>query len=152
MAYRVRNISSSDVAIEGNTLHPGDYTDVAQSSSDLAALVGQGIITLTLIVPAISTTTVSEDLTATGADDPVQLPAGTKSFFASVEGTGAVVADIDIEASVDGVTYVALTTIELSDTDADYGVYTSTDAWTYHRANVTTLTGTEATVNVTVSM
>jgi hypothetical protein len=89
-------------------------------------------------------------VTSTGAGDaiPSQLFPGSKTFQAVVEGSGAVTAEVDIEASNDGEHWLVLGTISLSGTGSDTDGFASSAAWAYHRANLTAVTGTGASVSV----
>jgi hypothetical protein len=62
---------------------------------------------------------------------------------------GAGTAEVDIEVSNDNENWILLGTISLtlSDTPATDG-FASAAAWLYVRANITALTGTDASVNV----
>ena len=88
--------------------------------------------------------------TATGAGSWVRRRDVASSFQAVLTGTGAVTAEIDIEASNDGVNALetAHGTITLVGTDSSSDGFETTSNWLYVRANVTALTGTGATVKV----
>lgn len=94
---------------------------------------------------ATSVTTVS-DATA------VQLRAGVKSWQARVVGTGAVTATVQIQFSNDGTNWMSHAdyTLTLSGTTSDVDAFTEEDAYAYHRASVTAISGTGAAVTVTV--
>ena len=94
---------------------------------------------------ATSVTTVS-DATA------VQLRAGVKSWQARVVGTGAVTATVEIQFSNDGTNWMSHAdyTLTLSGTTSDVDAFTEEDAYAYHRASVTAISGTGAAVTVTV--
>jgi len=73
------------------------------------------------------------------------------TFQATVEGTGAVAATVEIQVSNDGVNAcsTAAGTITLSGTtSASDGFVTQNSPWKYVRAEVTAISGTGATVSV----
>ena len=74
------------------------------------------------------------------------------SFQATVTGTGAVAATINIEVSNDPTqtAWVVLGTITLSGTTTATDGFVSNTPWIYFRGNVTTISGTGATVNLWV--
>lgn len=89
--------------------------------------------------------------TTTGAGDWKYKDSPHATFQATVTGSGAVTATIDIEVSNDGVNAVdtAAGTITLSGTDSNSdGFTTQHSPWKYVRANVTSITGTSASVEV----
>ena len=76
------------------------------------------------------------------------------AFQATVTGTGAVTATVTIEYSNDGVNALSTVggTITLSGTNTNSDGFTSDTPWKFVRANVTAISGTGATVNVSVSV
>lgn len=88
--------------------------------------------------------------TTTGAGSLVHKDSPKATFQATVTGTGAVTATVDIEYSNDGVNVVDTVggTITLSGTTTHSDGFTSDAPWKYVRANVTAVTGTGATVQV----
>jgi len=90
-------------------------------------------------------------VTEVGAGAPITNHPSKKTVQAKVTGTGALVAEIDIEGSVNGVDYEVLATISLDDDDSAHDGVALDAPWTYIRANLTTLTGTGATVTVQMS-
>lgn len=76
------------------------------------------------------------------------------AFQAVVEGTGTVTATVDIEVSNDGVNAVdtVMGTITLSGTTSHSDGFTSDAPWKYVRAVTSNVTGTNATVNVLMSV
>lgn len=74
------------------------------------------------------------------------------SFQATITGTGAVTATIDIEVSNDGTYWcdTVMGTITLAGTNEHTDGFTSVAPWKYVRAILVTITGTDA--SVTVSM
>jgi hypothetical protein len=92
--------------------------------------------------------------TAPAASDPVNdIGNGYwPSFHASLAGTGALTATIDIQARnvADG-TWATIGTISLSGTGSVGGKYEAVSRYMQYRANVTALTGTGATLNVAMA-
>lgn len=88
--------------------------------------------------------------TTTGAGNLLYKDSPTTTFQAVVTGTGAVTATIAIEYSNDGVNVLSTVggTITLSGTTTASDGFTSSAPWKYARANVTSVTGTGATVQV----
>jgi hypothetical protein len=82
----------------------------------------------------------------------VRLPSGVKSWQARVVGTGAVSATVEIQFSNDGTNWMSHAdyTITLSGTTSDVDAFTAEDAYAYHRASVTAISGTGAAVTVVV--
>ena len=90
-------------------------------------------------------------VTTTGAGSFLYKDSPDATFQAIVSGTGAVSATVDIEYSNDGINVVdtAGGTITLSGTTSHSDGFTSQNApWKYVRANVTAISGTDATVQV----
>lgn len=90
-------------------------------------------------------------VTSTGAGSFVYKDSPDTSFQATVTGTGAVTATVDIEYSNNGVDVVDTVggTITLSGTTSHSDGFVSQNApWKYVRANVTAISGTGATVQV----
>jgi hypothetical protein len=75
----------------------------------------------------------------------------TKSYQGVITGTAPFSASVNVEVSLDGTNWIVLTTMSLSNTTPTIG-YTSTDAWPFVRGNVTAITGTGASVNLTVGL
>jgi len=93
-------------------------------------------------------------VTVTGAGAFIYKDAPKATFQATVVGTGAVTATVTIEYSNDG-TYVCSTvggTITLSGTTSSTDGFTSDSPWKFVRANVTAISGTGATVTVTMGV
>lgn len=82
-----------------------------------------------------------------GAYDDLPVSA---SFQATVKGTGPVSATVVIEASNDAIGFLPLGTITLSGTTVASDGFVITSQWGMVRANVTSITGTGATVYVTM--
>lgn len=72
----------------------------------------------------------------------------SQTFQATVTGTGAVSATVVIEGSNDGVGFIPIGTISLTDTTTDTDGFAYAGPWQFVRANVTALAGTGATVTV----
>lgn len=116
--------------------------------------------------------TVCKDATTTGiavTPDPAangqpQIPAGQgyvslygydlsdMTFQATVSGTGAVSATVQIEVSNDGIGWLidSTATLVLSGTTVASKGFTSSAAWQFVRANITAISGTGAKVTVSV--
>lgn len=88
--------------------------------------------------------------TGTGAGEWIRRRDVASSFQAVVTGDGAVTAEISIEASNDGVNALETEhgTISLSGTDVSSDGFETSSRWLYVRANVTDLSGVDATVKV----
>lgn len=95
-------------------------------------------------------TNYTSGVTSTGAQPWVYKDSPYSTFQATVTGTGAVTASINIEVSNDGVNAVAtpMGTISLSGTTSASDGFTTAAPWKYVRANVTAISGTGATVVV----
>lgn len=88
--------------------------------------------------------------TTTGAGSSLQTPGiGRRTFVATVAGDGAVAADVTIQGSHDGSTWVDVVTIELSGTDAATDGASQDWGWAYLRAEVDSISGTDAAVTCT---
>lgn len=89
---------------------------------------------------------------ATGAGVTTSFPyAPGAAFFASVAGTGAVTASVNVEVTQDPtVGWIVLATIALSGTTLSFNGTTSASLWPFVRGNVTAISGTGATVNLSV--
>jgi hypothetical protein len=90
--------------------------------------------------------------TATGAGTPTQGISGMKTFHATgttSAGTGS--ATINIEGSMSGTSWDVIGTITLTlGTSATSGGFTSNDRYAIVRGNVTAISGTGASVNLTM--
>lgn len=89
-------------------------------------------------------------VTSTGAGIGVYKDSPYSTFQATVSGTGAVSATVTIEVSNDGTNWCStvMGTITLSGTTSSTDGFTSEAPWKYIRANVTAISGTNATVQV----
>lgn len=92
--------------------------------------------------------------TSTGAGSWMFKDSPYSAFQATVTGTGAVTATVEIEVSNDGVNAVdtVMGTITLSGTTSHSDGFTSEAPWKYVRANVTAISGTSASVDVLMSV
>lgn len=100
-------------------------------------------------------TLLGSGVTSTGAGSWVYKDSPDSAFQATVVGTGAVTATVTIEVSNDGVYTVETVagTITLSGTTSNSDGFVMQNApWKYVRANVTAISGTGATVTVTMSV
>jgi hypothetical protein len=74
----------------------------------------------------------------------------SRTFQAVVDGTGAVTATVVIQVSNDGTNYLTLGTITLSGITTSTDGFASSAAWEHVRASLSAISGTSATVNVTM--
>lgn len=79
---------------------------------------------------------------------PIRLPEGPKSIQASVQGTGAISATVLIEVSNHSNIYLPHTTLTLSGTNVATDGFTDLGDWSFWRASVTAISGTDAIVTV----
>lgn len=102
----------------------------------------------------VRTATLLGGATAVSTGDWFSVPAGKskRSYQGVVRGTGALTATILIEASNDESNAVAIGTITLSGNDLVTDGGLSDGEWAYVRARVSAITGTGATVNVTMGV
>lgn len=94
------------------------------------------------------------DQTTTGAGSTYGPgTSGEKTYQATVSGTGAVTATVVIQASNDptNLGWLTLGTITLSGTTTATDGFATQAGWAYYRANVTAISGTSASVDVTVA-
>ena len=99
-------------------------------------------------------TTILAGKTSTTTGDWMYKDAPKAAFQANVVGTGAVTATIVFDVSNDG-TYACSTvlgTITLSGTTSSTDGFTTDAPWKYVRARVTAISGTNATVAVSMSV
>jgi len=73
---------------------------------------------------------------------------GDATFQATVSGTGAVSATVNIEVSNDNTNWLVLGTITLSGTTSATDGFASTANWRYVRSNCTAISGTNAALSV----
>lgn len=91
--------------------------------------------------------------TTTKVSDMAALSEGKSTIQATITGTGAVSASVNIEFSNDGVGWVAAgpsPVISLSGTTTDSDGFAVDADWVYIRATLTAISGTGAAVTVTV--
>lgn len=98
--------------------------------------------------------TVLEGATTTTTGNAVYKDAPQGAIQATVTGTGAVTATVVIDSSNDGTNWcsTALGTIALSGTTSASDGFQTDSTWKYIRARVTAISGTGATVNVTMGV
>ena len=92
-------------------------------------------------------------VTATGVQTalgPVETAA--RGIQATVVGTGAVAATVNIEVSNDNVNFLVLGTVALTGTTSASDGFASQAQWGYIRANITAISGTGAAVSVMMSV
>lgn len=91
---------------------------------------------------------------AAGAGGWLQVPKGTgkRTIHASVAGTGAVSATVEIHVSNDESNPLTLATITLSGTNSDKDGFTFDAPWPNVRAEVTAISGTDAAVTTTMGV
>lgn len=87
--------------------------------------------------------------TATGEGDPVALNSAASSVQATVTGSGSVSATVEIYASNDEIGWKSLFTFSLSGTDSDTASMAIGAPYNWLKADLTAISGTGATVNVT---
>ena len=73
------------------------------------------------------------------------------NYQATVTGTGAVTATVLIEVSNDGIGWITAATISLTATDIDTDSANIAVPWVYRRATLSAISGTSATVTVTMA-
>lgn len=99
--------------------------------------------------------TLLSEATGTGAGNWVYKDSPNATFQATVVGTGAVAATVEIQVSNDA-TYACSTvagTITLSGTTSSSdGFTTQNSPWKYVRANVTAISGTNATLTANMGV
>lgn len=101
----------------------------------------------------ISCVNILTNATATGAGSSHPVWSVKKTF----QGTGSVSAstgsvDVDIEVSNDNVNFIVMGSVSLSlTTTPSTDGFTTDSPWKYVRANVTAITGTDATVTITMA-
>lgn len=86
--------------------------------------------------------------TATGL--PLANPGGG-AYQATVTGTGTVGATVVIEVSIDGVGWLALSTLTLSGTTSATDGFIAAGGWPNVRARVSAISGTSAAVTVLIA-
>lgn len=89
-------------------------------------------------------TTVSTSTAAGPANE------GWKSFHAVLTGSGAISCTAKIQVSNDNTNFIDLATITLSGTTAVSDGFSGEAPWAYYRVDVTAISGTAASLTVTV--
>jgi len=91
--------------------------------------------------------------TTSGAVNIEDLNSKEISYQATVVGTGAVSATVIIEVSIDGVGWLSDTssTLSLTGTNVGSAYLNSNGYWSFARVRVTAISGTDASVNVTMA-
>ena len=90
------------------------------------------------------------DQTVTGPADFLTVSGSHRAYQATITGSGSVSATIAIEVSNDGDNWITQSTITLSGTDSDTDGMALNAPWPYVRSNITAISGTDASVTVTV--
>ena len=90
--------------------------------------------------------------TTTGAKAAEYKDTVNTTYQITVAGTGAVSATVLIEVSNDGTSWLAtpLGTVAISGTTSATDGFTTAAPWKYHRANISAISGTGATVTIIV--
>jgi hypothetical protein len=91
-----------------------------------------------------------EAVTVTGSGTAIAGLPKDKTFSASVDGTGAVAAVVTIDCATINGKWLTLGTITLAGTTSVVDGFFSSAPWPFIRATVVSLSGTGATVNVSV--
>jgi malic enzyme len=86
----------------------------------------------------------------TGTSFEVPKGRAKRTFQADLDGTGAISATVLVEGSNTGDKFLLLATISLSGTGSTSDGFASDAEWAYVRARVTAISGTGATVNVSM--
>lgn len=90
--------------------------------------------------------------TTTGPLPTQQVSGNHRTYQATVTGTGAVTATVLIEVSNDGTNWFTQATISLSGTDSDTDGAALEANWPFVRANISAISGTGASVVVTLNV
>lgn len=85
-----------------------------------------------------------------GSVDMNNYPQDYRSFVAKVTGTGSVSATVLVEASSDNSTFFTLVTFTLTGTTSDTDGAVTDDSWRFIRGRVTAISGTGASVDLTM--
>lgn len=75
-----------------------------------------------------------------------------RNFMAKVSGSGSVSATVLVEVSNNGSDFFDLGTITLSGTTSDSDGFIADDVWQYVRGRITAISGTSATVTLTMAV
>ena len=94
--------------------------------------------------------TIVSAATATGVQTYRRKPAPATVFQVILSGTGAVSATVLFEVSLDGTNWVTpgMATVTLSGTTSVTDGFASNAPWRYVRPNITTISGTGATITI----
>lgn len=89
--------------------------------------------------------------TTTGAKEKEYKDSPLTTYQITVAGTGAVSATVLIEVSNDGTNFCStpLGTVAISGTTSATDGFTTNAPWKFHRANISAISGTGATVTIT---
>ena len=100
--------------------------------------------------PRVSKGNVVKDQTTVGASGSFgPAGAGQKTFQATLTGTGAVTASVSIQVSNDQIEWLDLASMSLSGTTSVSDGFATEAPWAYYRSNLTAISGTNDTLNVT---
>lgn len=103
--------------------------------------------------PPLSPYLLLNNVTTTATGTAVDLQNNTndeRNFVAKVSGTGAVSATVLVEVSIDNQDYITLGTITLSGTTSATDGFVTDESWQYVRGRVSAISGTGATVRLTM--
>lgn len=81
-----------------------------------------------------------------------EMQSRSETYQATMTGTGAVAAEVDIEYSDDKVGWLPAGTITLSGTNTATGGFADDESWAYVRANLKSISGTGAAITVTMGI
>lgn len=90
--------------------------------------------------------------TAPTTGDRISNTPKDRTFQATVTGDGAVTATVEIEASNDAVGWISAGTITLTGNNVASDGFPSTTMWAHVRARLAAITGTNATVSVSMGV
>ena len=100
----------------------------------------------------VKTHTLLSVKTDTGAGDVIEPIASKRTFqLTGFTSAGAGTADVDVEVSNDGINFKSIDTLSLTlGTTVTSDLFTSDAPWKHVRGNVTTISGTDAEVTLTL--
>jgi hypothetical protein len=93
-----------------------------------------------------------EDVTTAVVGEGNKINVNPRTIQATVEGTGALTADIEIHVSNDHDNWILLATINLAGVTAATDGFVTDAPWSFTRARLVAVTGTDAVVNVNVGV
>jgi hypothetical protein len=98
--------------------------------------------------------TLLDGATATGAGSVVAIPRGNRAFRADMAGTGAVTATVEVYGNTADSTIGGhlIDTLSLSGTTTAFDTGVDVYPWPYVYADVTDITGTDATLTLTLAV